>query len=99
MATRAKNPYDTLGVSKTASADEIKKAYRKLAREHHPDRNPGDSSSEAEFREVQPPSAVPADAEKRKQYDAWGTTNGRPGPGGPGGGDFGFDIGDLGDLF
>ena len=92
--------YDTLGVSKTASADEIKKAYRKLARENHPDRNPGDKAAEERFKEVQTAYDVLSDAEKRKQYDAWGTTNGRPGPGpGGGSGDFGFDIGDLGDLF
>jgi molecular chaperone DnaJ len=94
--------YDTLGVSKTASADEIKKAYRKLARENHPDRNPGDKAAEERFKEVQTAYDVLSDAEKRKQYDAWGTTNGRPGPGpggGAGGADFGFDIGDLGDLF
>jgi molecular chaperone DnaJ len=92
--------YDTLGVPKNASADEIKKAYRKLAREHHPDRNPGDAAAEAKFKEVQGAYDILSDPEKRKQYDAWGTTNGRPGPtGGGGGGDFGFDIGDLGDLF
>jgi molecular chaperone DnaJ len=93
--------YDTLGVPKNASADEIKKAYRKLAREYHPDRNPGDAAAEARFKEVQGAYDVLSDAEKRKQYDAWGTTNGRPGagPSGAGGGDFGFDIGDLGDLF
>ena len=91
--------YDTLGVSKTASGDEIKKAYRKLARENHPDRNPGDKAAEERFKEVQTAYDVLSDAEKRKQYDAWGTTNGRPGPGPAGGGDFGFDIGDLGDLF
>jgi molecular chaperone DnaJ len=93
--------YDTLGVSKNASADDIKKAYRKLAREYHPDRNPGDANAETRFKEVQGAYDILSDAEKRKQYDAWGTTNGRPGPsGGPaGGGDFGFDIGDLGDLF
>jgi molecular chaperone DnaJ len=92
--------YDTLGVPKNASADEIKKAYRKLAREHHPDRNPGDAAAEAKFKEVQGAYDVLSDADKRKQYDQWGTTNGRPGPGpSGGGGDFGFDIGDLGDLF
>jgi molecular chaperone DnaJ len=93
--------YDTLGVSKNASADEIKKAYRKLARQYHPDRNPGDAQAEARFKEVQTAYDVLSSAEKRKQYDAWGTTNGRPGPGpaGAGGADFGFDIGDLGDLF
>jgi molecular chaperone DnaJ len=97
----AKTLYDSLGVSKRASADEIKKAYRKLAREYHPDRNPGDASSEERFKEVQTAYDVLSDREKRRQYDAWGTTNGRPVPGGAGptAGDVGFDIGDLGDLF
>jgi molecular chaperone DnaJ len=98
--------YDTLGVAKTASADEIKKAYRKLAREHHPDRNPGDEAAEEKFKEVQHAYDVLSDDEKRKQYDRFGAQNGRPGPGGPGPGgqninfDFGdFNVGDIGDLF
>ncbi|MES1248283.1 MAG: molecular chaperone DnaJ [Actinomycetota bacterium] len=91
--------YDTLGVSKSASADEIKKAYRKLAREHHPDRNPGDAAAEEKFKEVQHAYDVLSDDEKRKQYDRFGSQNGR-GPGGPQNVDFGnFDIGDIGDLF
>jgi molecular chaperone DnaJ len=90
--------YDTLGVSKNASADEIKKAYRKLARQHHPDANPGDASAEEKFKEVQQAYDVLSDAEKRKAYDRFGSQNGRPGAG-PNV-DFGsFDIGDLGDIF
>jgi len=90
--------YDTLGVSKNASADEIKKAYRKLARKHHPDANPGDSSAEEKFKEVQQAYDVLSDAEKRKAYDRFGSQNGRPGAG-PNV-DFGsFDLGDLGDIF
>jgi len=95
----AKSLYDTLGVSKSASADEIKKAYRKLAREYHPDRNPGDASAEERFKEVQTAYDVLSDDEKRKAYDRFGATNGRVGA--PGGAqnvnfDFGdFDIGDL----
>ena len=93
--------YDTLGVKKDASAEEIKKAYRKLAREHHPDANPGDAAAEAKFKEVQTAYDVLADPEKRKQYDAFGSANGRGG--GPGGAqfqDFDFDLGDLfGGLF
>jgi molecular chaperone DnaJ len=98
-----KTLYDTLGVSKSASADEIKKAYRKLAREYHPDRNPGDASAEERFKEVQTAYDVLSDDDKRKAYDRFGSTNGRVG--GPGAGqnvnfDFGdFNIGDLGDLF
>jgi molecular chaperone DnaJ len=98
----AKTLYDTLGVAKGASQDEIKKAYRKLARQYHPDKNPGDQEAEDRFKEVQGAYDVLSDEEKRKQYDRFGATNGRPGP--PGGQnvnfDFsGFDVGDLGDLF
>ncbi len=91
--------YDTLGVKKAASADEIKKAYRKLARQYHPDANPGDSSSEERFKQVQTAYDVLSDAEKRKAYDRFGSTNGRGPMGGPNV-DFGdFDwSGDLGDI-
>jgi molecular chaperone DnaJ len=96
VATAAKSPYEILGVSKTATADEVKKAYRKLAREYHPDRNPGDAAAEERFKEVQGAYDVLSDPEKRKQYDTVGSTNGR---GGFGGGNFAdFDLGDLGDL-
>jgi len=94
-----KDLYETLGVSKTASQDEIKKAYRKLARKHHPDANPGDEAAEERFKEVQTAYDVLSDPEKRKQYDTFGSANGRGGPGG--GFNFsteGFDLGDLGDL-
>jgi molecular chaperone DnaJ len=93
--------YDTLGVSKSASAEEIKKAYRKLARQYHPDRNPGDASAEEKFKEVQHAYDVLSDDEKRKQYDRFGSQNGRPGAGPQNVNvDFGdFNIGDLGDLF
>ena len=89
-----------LGVAKNASADEIKKAYRKLARQHHPDANQGDKEAEERFKEVQNAYDVLSDPEKRKQYDTFGSSNGR----GPGGGfnwnaAEGFDFADLGDLF
>ena len=93
------NLYETLGVAKNASQDEIKKAYRKLARQYHPDRNPGDEAAEAKFKEVQTAYDVLSDPEKRKQYDAFG--NGRVrGGGGPGGVPFDFDLQDfdLGDI-
>ena len=67
-----KDPYKTLGVDKKASAEEIKKAYRKLARQYHPDRNPGDAAAEERFKEIQSAYDVVGDAEKRKQYDAGG---------------------------
>src|SRR4030081_2530634 len=97
----AKTLYDTLGVAKGASQDEIKKAYRKLARQYHPDKNPGDQEAEDGCQEVQGAYDVLSDEEKRKQYDRFGATNGRPGPSGQNVNyDFsGFDVGDLGDLF
>ena len=102
MATAAKSLYEVLGVAKNASADEIKKAYRKLARQYHPDRNPGDDEAEAKFKEVQGAYDVLSDAEKRTQYDTFGSADGRA-QGGPGGWtnfDAGaFDFGNLSDLF
>jgi len=98
----AKTLYDTLGVPKNAPQDEIKKAYRKLAREFHPDKNPGDKDAEERFKEVQTAYDVLSDAEKRKQYDRGGMQNGRPGPAGGPNVDFGnVDFGnfDLGDIF
>ena len=92
------NLYETLGVPKNAPQDEIKKAYRKLARKFHPDRNPGDHNAEERFKEVQTAYDVLSDESKRKQYDRVGSTNGR----GPGGFDFGnVDFGnvDMSDLF
>src|SRR5687768_3753821 len=102
MATQqAKSLYEVLGVAKNASAAEIKKAYRKLARQYHPDRNPGDKDSEERFKEVQTAYDVLSDPEKRKQYDTFGSGDGRrPGPGGfTWTGGEGFDLGDLGDIF
>jgi molecular chaperone DnaJ len=97
----AESLYDTLGVKKAASADEIKKAYRKLARQYHPDTNQGDKSAEERFKQVQTAYDVLSDPEKRKAYDRFGSTNGRGAPG-PGGvnvdfGDFDWS-GDLGDI-
>ena len=97
-----KDLYGTLGVAKGASQDEIKKAYRKLARQYHPDANPGDPSAEERFKEVQHAYDVLSDPEKRKQYDRFGSDNGRAGfsPGGANFENFDFaDLGDLGDIF
>jgi molecular chaperone DnaJ len=93
-----KDLYETLGVAKGAGQDEIKKAYRKLARQYHPDTNPGDAAAEERFKEVQTAYDVLSDPEKRKQYDAFGSANGRQGPGGFTFTTEGFDFGDLGDL-
>jgi molecular chaperone DnaJ len=90
--------YDTLGVKKGASADEIKKAYRKLARQFHPDTNQGDKGAEERFKQVQTAYDVLSDPDKRKAYDRFGSTNGRGAPG-PGGVNVDFgDLGDLGDI-
>jgi molecular chaperone DnaJ len=95
--------YDTLGVKKGASAPEIKKAYRKLAAQYHPDKNPGDASAEEKFKEVQNAYDTLSDPDKRKQYDSFGGDGRGPrgfDPGNFGGGNFTInDLGDLGDLF
>jgi molecular chaperone DnaJ len=91
--------YETLGVPKNAPQDEIKKAYRKLARQYHPDKNPGDAAAEAKFKEVQTAYDVLSDPKKREEYDAMANGRVRPGPGG--GVPFDFDLQDfdLGDIF
>ncbi|PTL58952.1 molecular chaperone DnaJ [Paraconexibacter algicola] len=93
--------YKTLGVDKKASAEEIKKAHRKLVRQHHPDRNPGDTAAEAKFKEVQAAYDVLGDPEKRKQYDRGGLFGGGAGGfgGGTAGGGGGFDAGSFSDIF
>jgi molecular chaperone DnaJ len=102
VATQPKDLYGALGVAKGASQDEIKKAYRKLARQYHPDANQGDAAAEERFKEIQGAYDVLSDPEKRKQYDAFGSAGGPqgfPGGGGAGPGGFSFDFGDLSDLF
>src|SRR3954447_17104989 len=92
--------YATLGVARDASADDLKKAYRKLAIQYHPDRNPGDKKAEAKFKEVSEAYDVLKDDQKRGAYDRFGhaafENGGGPGPGFAGG--FNFEGG-LGDIF
>jgi molecular chaperone DnaJ len=100
-----KDFYKVLGVGEKADQKEITRAYRKLARENHPDTNQGDEAAEERFKEISAAYDVVGDPEKRKEYDevrALGPMGGMGGPGGPGGpGGFGFqgDVGDLGDIF
>ncbi len=100
MAEQKRDYYEVLGVSKTASDDEIKKAYRKLAKKYHPDMNPGDKEAEAKFKEASEAYAVLSDSDKRHQYDQYGHAA-FDGSAGAGGFDFnGADFGDIfGDLF
>src|SRR4051794_16454330 len=101
--------YEVLGVPRNASEADVKKAYRKLARQYHPDRNPGDKTAETKFKEVQEAYSVLSDKQKRSQYDMFGHAAagaGGAGPGGFGGFDFSgagidpevFQSGDLNEL-
>ncbi len=91
--------YEVLGVSKTATDDELKKAYRKLAKKYHPDTNPGDKEAEAKFKEASEAYSVLSDSEKRSQYDRFGHAAFEQGGGG-GGFDFsGADFSDIFDMF
>jgi molecular chaperone DnaJ len=90
-----KDPYSVLGVDKKASADEVKKAYRKLARQYHPDRNQGDAKAEERFKEVQQAYDILGDPDKRKEFDRGGSN---PFSGAFGGGGGGFDAGSFSDI-
>ena len=85
----AKDLYEVLGLTKTATDDEIKKAYRKLAKQYHPDLNPGDKTAEAKFKEVNEAYEVLSDPKKKANYDQLGTAD--PMSGGGAGGFNGFN--------
>ena len=99
--------YEVLGVEKSASAADIKKAYRRLAMKYHPDRNQGDKAAEEKFKEIGEAYEVLGDEQKRAAYDRYGKAGVNPGAGGPGGfGGFGpegfggfSNMGDFGDIF
>jgi len=104
MADNKRDYYEVLGVQKGASAEEIKKAYRKLALKYHPDRNPDNKEAEEKFKEAAEAYEILSDDEKRSRYDQFGFAGVDPnygaGQGGYGGGFGGFgDFGDLGDIF
>ena len=86
MAEEKRDYYDVLGVSKGANEDEIKKAYRKLAKKYHPDANPGDKTAEEKFKEVNEAYEVLSDTQKRAQYDQFGHAAFEGGAGGGAGG-------------
>ncbi len=105
MAENKRDYYEVLGVEKSASAEEIKKAYRKNAMKYHPDRNPGDKEAEEKFKELGEAYEVLSDPDKKSRYDQFGFAGVDPNYGGGGGaggyggfGGFG-DFGDLGDIF
>ncbi|MDP4109710.1 MAG: molecular chaperone DnaJ [Bacillota bacterium] len=101
MAEDKRDYYEVLGISRSASEDEIKKAYRKLAKQYHPDVNPGDKTAEMKFKEVSEAYGILSDPQKRQMYDNYGHAGVDPsyGAGGPGGFGGGFDGFDLGSIF
>jgi molecular chaperone DnaJ len=109
MPTRAKDYYATLGVAEKASPDEIKKAYRKLAKQYHPDANPDNKAAGERFKEISEANTILSDADSRRKYDqlrkyggisGFPAGTGRPGPSSTDGRGFRFeDLGGIGDIF
>ena len=105
MAEQKRDYYEVLGVQKGASEDEIKKGYRRMAKQYHPDLHPGDAEAEAKFKEVNEAYEVLSDSQKKARYDQYGHAGVDPnfgaGAGGGWGGTAGWDVGDidLGDIF
>ncbi len=92
--------YDVLGIARNATDDEIKRAYRAMARKHHPDSNPDDPEAESRFKEITIAYEVLKDPERRRRFDVFGEEAGRPrGPSGPGPGGAGGDAFGFGDIF
>ena len=98
MAEQKRDFYEVLGVNKGASDDEIKRAYKKMARQYHPDLHPDDKEAEEKFKEVNEAYEILSDADKKARYDQYGHAGVDPNFGGGFGGE-GFDFGDLGDIF
>src|SRR5260370_5139510 len=105
MAVKFRDYYEVLGVPRTASEDDIRKEYRKLARKHHPDVNPGDKSAESKFKEINEAYEVLGDADKRRKYDELGANwrayeqaqqQGQPWGGSPFGGGYNVNPGGAG---
>ncbi len=99
MAEQKRDYYEVLGVQKGCSDDELKKAYRKVAKQYHPDLNPGNAEAEAKFKEANEAYAILSDADKRAKYVQFGHAGVDPNFGAGGAGAGGFDFSDFGDIF
>ena len=99
MAEQKRDYYEVLGVQKSATDEDLKKAYRKMAKKYHPDMNPGDKEAEVRFKEVNEAYEVLSDKDKRARYDQFGHAGVDPNFGGGGFGGGGFDMGDINDIF
>src|SRR5689334_14786682 len=99
MATKKRDYYEILGINKDASDEDIKKAYRKLAMKHHPDRNPDHKDAEEKFKEAKEAYEVLSEPDKRRAYDAYGHAGVNPQMGGAGDPGFGGFAEAFGDIF